>query len=268
MKALINNFIRRLNVLFPLLLLTFLFSCGEGVPVLSSDQNAQLRENEDPDDPEGKGGSLAQFTIKGDYLYSILHNELSTYRIDSDQKITFLERQQMPFNAETIFPFHDYLLIGAQTGVFIYYTKDNGIPKYGSKFEHIRACDPVVAQEWYAYFTLRSTGQCGGNNSLSVLDISDIGNPKLEFTTRLKNPHGLAVDGDLLFVCQGELGVSVFDIKERTQPKLHKQLADTKAKDVILDPQKKVAMFLGYGELIQWDYADIDELQEISNYEL
>ena len=51
------------------------------------------------------------------------------------------------------------LFIGSQTGMFIYNLSNPDNPVQDGQFNHVRSCDPVIADEKYAYVTLRS-GSC------------------------------------------------------------------------------------------------------------
>lgn len=247
-----------------LLILTACGGEGSALTSLSSSGGG----GSDPGPQSGRSGSLAQFTIKGNYLYSVLDEKLKTYHIRNDLKLNYKEEQQLPFRVETIFPFRDHLLLGARSGVYIYKTGDNGLPMYVSEFEHVFSCDPVVAQGDYAYLTLRAANGCRGEDRFDILDISNIQDPKLVLSKSIESPFGLAVDGNYLFICQGTSGISVFDISNKEEPELIHQATNTAAKDIILDPAKKIAMFMGYDKLIQWDYSDISSIKEISNYDL
>ncbi len=62
-------------------------------------------------------------------------------------------------------------------------------PSSEGQFAHTRSCDPVIADEKYAYVTLRSGNQCMGfTNQLEILDISDLNSPSLISTYLLTNP--------------------------------------------------------------------------------
>ncbi len=74
-----------------------------------------------------------------------------------------------------------------------------------STYQHIFSCDPVVADDKYAYVTLRSGNSCfRGVNRLDIIDISDLTNPKFATSMNMSNPYGLALDGIIyLFVIEG-----------------------------------------------------------------
>jgi len=215
----------------------------------------------------GQGGSLAQITIVGDYLYDLSVNKLSTVRLLTDGRMQRKGSIELPFIAETIFPFGEYLLIGARDGSYIYSITNPEDPTYVSHYQHVQACDPVVAQDNRAYVTLRSATQCRAVNELHILDIEQIESPKRIIRRSMENPHGLGIDQEILMVCEAHHGVSVLDVEypNRIHPIA---TLETEAYDVILKRDEKIALLLGRNSLIQYDYANIHEIKKISDYEM
>ena len=85
----------------------------------------------------------------------------------------------------------------------------------------MQSCDPVIADEKYAYVTLRTGTTCNGvNNRLEILDIANINSPSLVKTYEMTNPHGLSKDGNLLFVCDGANGLKVYNASDVNNLKL------------------------------------------------
>lgn len=115
-------------------------------------------------------------------------------------------------NIETIFPYKQQLFIGSQSGMFIYNTTDPDNPTKLGQFVHSRSCDPVIADDNYAYVTLWGGSFCGGfSNQLDVIDISNLSAPSLVKTYPLSGPKGLSKDGNLLLICDGKDGVRIMD---------------------------------------------------------
>ncbi len=156
----------------------------------------------------GTGGSMARFTIKGDYLYTVDFYSLNTFDISNPASITHIKRQNVGFGIETIFPTEDYLFLGAQNGMHIYGLTNPAAPDKISFTPHFVSYDPVVVQGDFAYVTLRSMAGAGiGNNSLLIFDISHPSAPVLKAEYAMTWPRGLGIDGDLLFVCDDKLKV-------------------------------------------------------------
>lgn len=158
-------------------------------------------------------GSMSKFAIYNDHLYAIDNDHVMAF--DISNRTTPQEKSNRPTwkTCETLFEKDGYLYMGTTTGMVIYDVKSSpSDPDYTSEVEHLVACDPVVVSEDYAFVTLRSGNECGGaQNELQVIDVSKKSFPKLKERFDMSNPHGLAVDGNLLFICDGEDGLKVFD---------------------------------------------------------
>jgi hypothetical protein len=170
---------------------------------------------------EGKGGSMARFAVIGDFLFTVDQSKLKMFNIsDSKHPVLYDGRTQgLEFGVETVFPMDSLLFIGSQDGMYIYRLSDRGFLQYLSKTSHIRSCDPVVAQENYAYVTLNSNSvACGRtSNLLQIYDITNLRDPqRINETLGFTSPMGLGIDNDKLFIC--DEGLKVFDITNRTSP--------------------------------------------------
>lgn len=174
------------------------------------------------DSSGGKGGSMARFTIAGDYLYTVDQQTLKTFALSNAAQPEYLDRkdQYLSFGIETIFCMDTLLFIGSQDGMYIYDIARPEFPQQLSYVSHIRSCDPVVASGNYAYVTLNSERQWCGNTSnvLNIYDISDLSHPVLKVTQSMNSPKGLGFDRNKLFVCDAVSGVKVFDVSDPLRP--------------------------------------------------
>ncbi|MFT3705950.1 MAG: hypothetical protein QM802_26525 [Agriterribacter sp.] len=171
----------------------------------------------------GTGGSTARFTIAKGYLYVVDGNELHAFSLQNPAAPQQVYSLPLSFinSVETIFPWKDKLFIGSTTGMFIVSIADPAQPVAEGMVEHIAACDPVVADDAYAYVTVRSAGNCGHDiNALYVYDVStSIQSPSEVFEGNMNNPQGLALYNNHLYVCDGSSGLVVFDLQNRASPK-------------------------------------------------
>ncbi|MDR0865325.1 MAG: hypothetical protein LBO74_10415 [Candidatus Symbiothrix sp.] len=176
----------------------------------------------DAGNSSGQGGSMARFTINGDYLYTVDNRTLKMFNLSNPEQPEYLERknQNLGFGIETIFSMDTLLFIGTQDGMYIYNVVRPEFPQQLSHVSHIRSCDPVVASGKYAYVTLNSGSVWCGNvsNVLQIYDLSDLRNPELKVTENLNYPKGLGIDGNKLFVCDATLGIKVYDISRPLAP--------------------------------------------------
>ncbi|MBI3258750.1 MAG: hypothetical protein HYZ54_04635, partial [Ignavibacteriae bacterium] len=144
----------------------------------------------------GNSGSLAQFIISDHYLYTVDKTTLRLFDLSSGGA-KFLSEIPVGFSIETIFARDNTLFLGASDGVHIYDITTRESPQFLSTYQHIVSCDPVVADEHFAYCTL-STGRarCSrGINSLDIIDINDLHSPFQVKSIQLSNPQGLGLIG-------------------------------------------------------------------------
>ncbi|RQO32152.1 hypothetical protein DBR32_00630 [Taibaiella sp. KBW10] len=162
----------------------------------------------------GTGGSLARFTISGNYLYIVDHTSLKTYNITNPNNPVRSSTQYLNNDIETIYPYRDKLFIGSQSAMYIYSLSNPAIPVFESNVSHVRACDPVVAKDNYAYVTVRSGSTCGGVvNALMVYEVgNNMEQPILHKTIDLEQPYGLGISHNTLYVCDANKGLKIFDI--------------------------------------------------------
>jgi hypothetical protein len=182
----------------------------------------------------GIAGSMSRFSVVNDYLYAVNIYMLSVLHIANPEDPTRIGTSSIGANIETIYPFKDKLFIGSSGGMFIYSIADPAAPVRQGQFTHARACDPVVADDNYAYVTLRAGTFCTGvNNQLDVVNVQNLMAPSLVKTYPMTNPHGLAKEGDLLFICDGKDGLKVFDASNVLSIRQVKHIKDIETYDAI-----------------------------------
>ena len=100
-------------------------------------------------------------------------------------------------------------------------------PSLIGQFVHARGCDPVIADDNYAYITLNDSSAClGFYNQLQIINIKDMANSFMVKTYQLTHPDGLSKDGNNLFICDGKDGLKVYDATDVNNLLLLKQLKD------------------------------------------
>jgi len=211
---------------------------------------------------DGKGGSMARFAIQGDVLYTVSTSTMKIFNIEEPANPTYSDQRDVHvgFDIETIFPMDTLLFVGSRTGMYVYSIAEPRFPQLLSEVQHIRSCDPVVAQGNYAYVTLNTNfTSCGAapNNVLEVYDITDPTKPVLKRWIFMSGPMGLGIDGDRLFVC--DRGLKVFDLSDPVNPRQIDDLVDIDevdiraAYDVI--PVDGLLILVAKEGLYQFDYT-------------
>lgn len=218
----------------------------------------------------GVGGSMARFTLVRDHLYVVTNTDLQAYSVANVTNPAFRTTQGIGWgDIETIFPMNDHLLIGSMNGMYIYSLDNPDQPTYTSEMQHMRSCDPVVAEGDYAYVTLRGGTTCGSTlNQLDVVNISDINSPWLVASYPMHNPHGLGIRDGVLFICDGDEGLKVYDASDVMAIDQNQlaHFADIHAFDVIPVPQ--ILLMVGEDGFYQYDYSDLSDIRLLSTIEV
>jgi len=214
------------SLILTLLFLSLLYSCASES---SSSSDSQLMDN----GSTGKAGSTARFAVVGDYMYAVHEQNLQLFNITNPAVPVKGKTVTIFAELETIFPYGNSIFIGTRTGMYIYDISNPENPVNLSVYRHVYACDPVVVSDKYAYVTLRAARVgCGHTeNSLTVIDISNLRNPNEVNKLNMDGPKGLGVDGKTVYVCDAN-NIRVFDATNVSSIKEIVKL-DITANDVI-----------------------------------
>ena len=226
MKSLINN-ARTLVVAALLSCSLVLVACNES----GSSANSAGSGGE-----TGRGGSTARMTIVNNYLYAIAGTGIQLFDVSNAATPNPWTNVNVAWDIQTIFPYQNYLLIGAADGVYILDNTDQAAPYLVGEFTHATVLDPVVAQEGYAYVTLKSDfSRPNGfiDDQMNVVDISDVANTSLLKTIPMQAPEGLTVVGNELFVCDGVAGIKHYDLSNPADPVIIDSIPKVDCNDVI-----------------------------------
>ena len=214
----------------------------------------------------GIGGSMARFGLYNDYLYAVDNATLYTFNIKTPEKPADIGKQNIGWDIETMFIYDNHMFLGTRSGMQIFSLKVPTALNYVGSFWHVTSCDPVVISDGYAYITLRGGNVCGSNtNRLDVLKLSnDFKENELLASYPLNGPYGLGVDDQILFVCDGDAGLKIYNIEDKLKIDDH-QIADfenIKTFDVI--PFNNYLFLIGDDGFYQYDYSDLQHIEEVS----
>ncbi len=177
------------------------------------------KENAVGTNTTGTGGSLARFTIIGNYLYTVDGESISVFDIALSQAPVYKNKVRVGFNIEALFPFENKLFLASSNAMYIYSLNNPESPEFEANVQHLTGCDPVIADSNVAYLTIHGGNRCGSNlNQLQVYDVSNIASPDFIKSYQLTNPMGLGMKGNRLFVCDNGTGLRIFDITDRYNP--------------------------------------------------
>lgn len=185
----------------------------------------------------GIGGSTARFTIIDDHLYIVTENDMKLIDISDPANPTLESSINIGRDIETIFPYKNHLFIGSAGGIFIYNIDVPANPRFVSGFSHSLGCDPVIANDNYAYITVREGTACRADqiisNNLITLDISNISNPIETSVQSMINPRGLTFFKGDLYVAEGNSGLKKFSLEDPSNPQMTDFFDDIPANDMI-----------------------------------
>jgi hypothetical protein len=198
---------------------------------------------------------MARFALSHERLYTVGDRDLNIFNVSNSTKPSLLRNKVIDWGIETIYPFKNKLFIGSATGMYIFSFSNPDDPTQDGQFNHVRSCDPVIADDTYAYVTLRSGSRClGFTNQLEIVKLNNFTNPSLLKTYPLTNPHGLSKDGNLLFICDGPDGLKMYNSADVNNLVLLKTINGIDAYDVIA--WNGLALVVAKDGLYQYDYSD------------
>ena len=167
---------------------------------------------------------------------------------------------------ETVFPAQSHLFIGTPNGMVIYNINNPASPVHRSTYDHAFGCDPVVVAGDRAYVTVSTGRECGGGtaNVLDVVNIADLNIPFQIRSYNMANPHGLGVDDNLLFLCDGPDGLKVFDRSDdgAIDQNLIEHYPNITTSDVI--PYNGTLIMTSEEGIYQYDYSDPNNIYQLS----
>lgn len=211
----------------------------------------------------GTGGSMARFALLNNFLYAAGYNTLASFDVTEASSPSIKNTINLSSSIETIYPFHDKLFLGSTSGMFVYDVSSPSSPALAGSLSHVRSCDPIITDGDYAYVTLRDGTRCGGyTNQLDILNVTNINSPVLVSSYKMTNPHGLAKDGNWLFICDGKDGLRIYDNSLPTNITEIKQIKGMETYDVIAGGGN--VLVVATDGLYQFNYSDIKNIQQVS----
>ncbi len=212
----------------------------------------------------GVGGSMARFGLYKDFLYVVNQSNLLTFKLNSNSQVTLLNTNYVNWNAETIFITDNHLFLGTQNGMIVMTLEVPEKPIQIGNFAHMTSCDPVVIKGDLAFITLKGGSTCRGG-TLNQLDVVQMSNSYSKFTL-LKSypmfgPQGLGIDDDLLFLCDGDAGLKIYNAADPLSITQIAIFPSINAYDVI--PMNDYLFMIGEKGFTLYDYSNIQNIKQI-----
>ncbi len=214
----------------------------------------------------GKGGSMARFGLYDKYLYVVDNSQLTMFDVGTPGSPVNIGKQTVGWSIETMFIYDDHLFFGTTNGMLVYSLNVPTVPAYVTMFSHATSCDPVVIQNGYAYITLRGGQTCHGDiNRLDVVKLSsDYKTNQLVGSFNMTKPYGVGIEGNTLFVCDGDAGLKIYNAADKTKitDNLIAAFPGIKTFDVI--PVNGYLFMIGEGGFYLYDYSNLNDIKQIS----
>ena len=214
----------------------------------------------------GVGGSMARFGLYQDFLYTVNQNSLLTFKLTSPSQVALLDTKYLGWNVETIFITDNHLFLGTQNGMIVESLEVPQKPSQKGSFSHVTACDPVVIKGDLAFVTLKGGTTCR-NATVNQLDVVKMSNGYTKFE-HLKSypmfgPQGLGIDDELLFICDGDAGLKIYNAADPLTITDHlvASFPSINAYDVI--PVGNYLFMIGESGFLLYDYSNIQDIKQI-----
>jgi len=213
----------------------------------------------------GIGGSMARFGLYKDFLYIVGQYQLYTFKLKSPSEANLLQTSSVGGNVETLFITDNHLFLGTQSGMIVMSLEVPERPSQKGTFSHMTACDPVVIKGDLAFVTLKGGTTCRG--TLNQLDVIRMSNSYSKFTLiasyPMYGPQGLGVDDDLLFICDGDAGLKIYDAADPLTINQHliASFPNINAYDVI--PVNNYLFMVGENGFLLYDYQNVQNIKMI-----
>ena len=214
----------------------------------------------------GVGGSMARFGLYMDFLYIVNQNSLLTFKLKSNSEVTLLDTKPQGWNVETIFITDNHLFLGTQSGLIVQSLEVPERPTQIGSFTHVTSCDPVVIKGDLAFVTLKGGTTCRGG-TLNQLDVVKMSDGYSKFTLlksyQMYGPQGLGIDDDLLFICDGDAGLKIYNAADPLTITDHlvASFPSINAYDVI--PMNNYLFMIGEKGFLLYDYTNIQNIKQI-----
>lgn len=213
----------------------------------------------------GVAGSMARFGLHKDFLYIVDQNRVLSLKLKSVSEAELTNTAYVGWNVETIFITDNHLFLGTQSGMIVQSLEVPERPSHKGSFAHMTACDPVVIKGDLAFVTLKGGRTCRG--TLNQLDVIKMSNSYSKFellkSYPMYGPQGLGIDGDLLFICDGDAGLKIYDASNPLiiNQKLIASFPSINAYDVI--PLNNYLFMIGDKGFLLYDYSNILNIKQI-----
>jgi hypothetical protein len=120
-----------------------------------------------------------------------------------------------------------------------------------------------VIKDQYLIQSIRDGTECRltANNSLAITDLTNPASSVLALS--VATPFGLSIDGDVLFVAQGDNGMAIYNIQDPSHPSLMQRYSEIKGE--YINAVNGHLIVTNKDAISQYDYSDINNIKLLSS---
>jgi hypothetical protein len=183
----------------------------------------------------GQAGMLNSVVVVNNFLYTVGGNQLQTFDLTQQIPIDSIKHSSV---FVSISSFDDLLFAGTRSNMLIYKIDQNGKPRLFQSFQHNTDCDPFVANDQLAFIAINTATTCKSDNIANELALIktrsriDFFQPERLATHPMTSPHGLGLQNDILYLCEGAAGLKVIQYESNGQIKVLHHYRDVHALSV------------------------------------
>ena len=177
---------------------------------------------------------INRFTIVDDHLYVLRETDLSIFDISGDSSMKQISNNNI--SGGSILQKENLLLISKERSLRIFSLNDSTSFEFAGEFGSINYCNEIELKDSIIFVVGRVSNLCPSpDNKLDLFSIKEPENLILIKSIALGSPRGLVIWDNLLFVCQGKEGLTVFDISNSLEPIILKSFANIEANDIVVE---------------------------------
>ncbi len=217
----------------------------------------------------GIGSSLSRFALGNDYLYAVDEYSIKPVALNGGGAPEAKPQVFLGGGAETVIVENGRLYIGSESAMLVFDLSNPAAPRADGSYRHVTQCDPVAVRNQTAYVTLRTGTTCAGGTvqGLNVLDVVSLSSLQAEQSFNMHNPIGLAATDNLLFLCDNEEGLKVFDRDPATGhlSNVITNVSNLTAHDVVVQEDRNLVMVIGPNTIQQFSYTAAGQLTALGS---
>lgn len=218
-----------------------------------------------PFHPSGLSNSLSRLRVSNNQVYTLLGKSIGVYQFTNPIAPIKLNTIATNKTAETLFLHKEMLFAVGKKETQLFSLEKPESPAFLSSTEHWTSSSSAVLHNKKVILTHHtSTDNKTESDQLSVLDLQNVYEPKVQFSFAMTNPLGLALYKQHLYICDGNAGLKIHksDTSQKMTSRAEMQYPEIHAVDII--PLKNTLLLIFDDGIKQYAVEKNNTLKEIS----